>query len=128
MSDTQARFQSGHEEEGRPAAFIVWALYLLSIPSANLLVIVGLVVAYAARGTAGGLPRQHMDAAIRLFWQVFWWTAILWVLIAVSFVLSFVLVGIPFLLLFGALWFLVSLWFTVKSLLALINLLQDRAA
>lgn len=128
MTDTQPRFGAGHEEEGRPAAFIVWALYLLSIPSANLLVIVGLVVAYAARSSAAGLPRQHMDAAIRLFWQVFWWTVILWVLIGVSFVLSFVLVGIPFLLLFGALWFVVSLWFTVKSLLALLNLIQDRPA
>jgi len=129
MTDTREPvFGSGaHEEEGKPAALVVWALYLLSIPSANLLVIVGLVVAYAARGGARGLPLAHLEAAIRLFWQVFWWTVLAWIGIAVSTVLSFVLIGIPFLFLFLALWFLVSLWFTVKSILALLNLLGNKA-
>lgn len=116
----------GHAAEGKPAALIVWALFILSIPSANLLVIVGLIVSYAARGTATGLARQHIDAQIRLFWSVFWWTIALWVLIALSFVASFALVGIPFLLLFWLLWFLLSVWFTVKSVLGLLSLLGDR--
>jgi uncharacterized membrane protein len=129
MTDAQQpRFQSGHEGEGKPAALIAWALYILSIPSANLLVIVGLVVAYAARGSATGLPRQHIDAQIRLFWSVFWWTIATWVLIAVSAVASLVLIGIPFLLLFLAVWFLISVWFTVKSILGLLQLLQDKPA
>ena len=53
MSDaSQPRLEPGHEAEGKPAALIAWALYILSIPSANVLVLVGLVVAYAARGAA----------------------------------------------------------------------------
>ena len=32
-------------EEGRPAAAVVWLLYILSIPSAGTLVLVGLIVA-----------------------------------------------------------------------------------
>jgi uncharacterized membrane protein len=126
--DTQPRLRAGHEAEGKPAALIAWGLFILSIPSANVLVLVGLVVAYAARGTATGLARQHIDAQIALFWSVFWWTIALWVLIAVSAVASVVLIGIPFLLLFLALWFLLSVWFTVKSVLGVINLLQDRPA
>jgi len=86
------------------------------------------VVAYAARGSATGLPRQHIEAQIRLFWSVFWWTVATWVLIAVSAVASLVLIGIPFLLLFLAVWFLISVWFTVKSVLVLLHLLQDKAA
>lgn len=122
----QPRLEGGHASEGKPAALVAWALYILSIPSANILVLVGLVVAYAARGSATGLARQHMDAQIALFWSVFWWTIALWVLILVSGVLSIVLIGIPFLLLFLALWFLLSVWFTVKSVLGLLALLGDR--
>jgi len=129
MSDlSQPRLETGHEAEGKPAALITWGLYILSIPSANVLVLVGLVVAYAARESATGVARQHMDAQIALFWSVFWWTIALWVLIAVSAVASLVLIGIPFLLLFLALWFLLSVWFTVKSVLGILNLLANRTA
>lgn len=129
MSDaSQPRLEPGHEAEGKPAALIAWGLYILSIPSANVLVLVGLVVAYAARGSATGLPRQHIEAQIALFWSVFWWTIALWVLIAISMFASIILIGIPFLLLFGALWFLLSIWFTVKSILGLVNLMSDKPA
>ncbi|MGV3579411.1 hypothetical protein [Brevundimonas sp.] len=129
MSDaSQPRLESGHEAEGKPAALVAWALYILSIPSANILVLVGLVVSYAARGSATGVARQHIEAQIALFWSVFWWTIALWVLIAISFVASFILVGLPFLILFGVLWFLLSVWFTVKSILGLLNLLSDKPA
>lgn len=129
MSDaSQPRLEAGHEAEGKPAALVAWALFILSIPSANVLVLVGLVVAYAARGSATGVARQHMDAQIALFWSVFWWTIALWVLIVISSVASVVLIGIPFLLLFLALWFLLSVWFTVKSVLGILNLLSDRPA
>ncbi len=122
------RFEAGHASQGKPAAMLAWACYILSIPSVNLLVIVGLIVAYASRGSATGVARQHIEAQIVLFWSVFWWTVALWVLIAISAVLSFVLIGIPFLLLFWGLWFLVSIWFTVKSVLGLMNLLGDKPA
>ena len=122
------RFEAGHASQGKPAAMLAWACYILSIPSVNLLVVVGLIVAYASRGSATGVARQHIEAQIVLFWSVFWWTIVLWILIAISAVLSFVLIGIPFLLLFWGLWFLVSIWFTVKSVLGLMNLLGDKPA
>ena len=122
------RFEAGHASQGKPAAMLAWACYILSIPSVNLLVVVGLIVAYASRGSATGVARQHIEAQIVLFWSVFWWTIVLWILIAISAVLSFVLIGIPFLLLFWGLWFLVSIWFTVKSVLGLLNLLGDKPA
>ena len=123
---SEPNFRAGQEAEGKVPALLAWALFILSIPSANVLVLVGLIVAYAARGSAVGVPRQHIDAQIRLFWSVFWWTIAAWVGIAVSVVASMVLVGIPFLLLFLLIWFLLSVWFTVKSVLGVINLLQDK--
>ncbi len=123
---TQPNFTSGQEPEGKVGALIAWGLFLLSIPSANVLVLVGLVVSYVTRNTAVGVARQHIEAQIALFWSVFWWTIAAWVAIIVSAIASVVLVGIPFLILSLLIWFLISVWFTVKSALGLINLLQNK--
>lgn len=119
-------FIAGRESEGKVGALIAWALFILSIPSANVLVLVGLVVAYVTRGTATGVARQHIDAQIALFWSVFWWTVAAWVGIAASALASLVLIGIPFLLLFLLAWFLLSVWFTIKSVIGLLNLLNNK--
>ena len=123
----EARFGGGHDSQGKPAALIAWGLYILSIPSANLLVIVGLIVAYAGRDSATGIARAHIDEQIRLFWSVVWWTIGLWIVVAVSIVASAILIGIPFLLLALAALFILHVWFTIKSVLGLINLMSDKA-
>ena len=123
---TTPNFTSGQEAEGKVPALIAWALFILSIPSANVLVLIGLVVSYVTRGTATGVARQHIEAQIRLFWSVFWWTIAAWVGIFVSALASLVLIGIPFLLLFLLVWFLLSVWFTIKSVIGLLNLLNDK--
>lgn len=122
----------GHESEGKPAALIAWGLYILSLPSANLLVIVGLIVAYAGRGSATGVARAHIDAQIGLFWSVFWWTILLWIGIAVCMASFFVapstgLVLIPLALLLGLALFFLTVWFTIKSIIGLIRLFEDKA-
>ena len=122
----EPNFIAGRESEGKVGALIAWALFILSIPSANVLVLVGLVVAYVTRGTATGVARQHIDAQIALFWSVFWWTIAAWVGIVISALASLVLIGIPFLLLFLLAWFLLSVWFTIKSVIGLLNLLNDK--
>ena len=122
----EPNFIAGRESEGKVGALIAWALFILSIPSANVLVLVGLVVSYVTRGTATGVARQHIDAQIALFWSVFWWTIAAWVGIFVSALASLVLIGIPFLLLFLLMWFLLSVWFTIKSVIGLLNLLNDK--
>ena len=124
MTDAQPPLQRGHESEGKAAAMIAWALYILSIPSVNTLVLVGLVVAYAARGSATGLARAHIDAQIALFWSVFWWTVGLWILVGVSFVS---IIGIPLGYVFLLLLFVLSIWFTVKSIFGLLALAGGRA-
>ena len=122
----------GHESEGRPAALIAWGLYILSLPSANLLVIVGLIVAYAGRSSATGLARAHIEAQIGLFWSVFWWTILLWVAIIICGVSFFAapvtgIVLVPLGLLLGLALFFLTVWFTIKSIIGLINLVGDKA-
>ncbi len=128
----EPRFSTGHDSEGRPAALIAWGLYILSLPSANLLVIVGLVVAYAGRGGSDGLSRAHIDAQIGLFWSVFWWTILLWIGIAICVVAFFAVndlgvILIPVALLLGLGLLFLTLWFTIKSLIGLFRLLGDKA-
>ena len=134
MSDAprEPRFAPGHESEGKPAALIAWGLYILSLPSANLLVIVGLIVAYAGRSGSDGLSRAHIDAQIRLFWSVFWWTILLWTGIGVWLVSLFIapvtgLILAPVAVLLGLSLLLLTVWFTIKSLIGLFRLLGDRA-
>ena len=126
------RFAPGHDSEGRPAALIAWGLYILSLPSANLLVIVGLIVAYAGRGGSEGLSRAHIDAQIGLFWSVFWWTLLLWSGIGASAVGTLVappmgVFLIPLAALLGLGLLLLTVWFTIRSLFGLIRLLGNRA-
>ena len=123
MTD-QPQFQPGHASEGKAAAMVAWALYILSIPSANILVLVGLVVAYATRGSATGVARAHIEAQIALFWSVVWWTIGLWVLIGVCVI---TLILIPVALLLGLALFAVTVWFTVRSVLGLVRLIDGRA-
>ena len=129
---SEPRYSAGHDSEGRPAALIAWGLYILSLPSANLLVIVGLIVAYAGRGGSDGLSRAHIDAQIGLFWSVFWWTILLWVgfwacVVGVFAVpaMSVALVPLGIILLLALLF--MTVWFTIKSLIGLFNLLGDKA-
>ena len=120
----EPNFIAGRESEGKVGALIAWALFILSIPSANVLVLVGLVVSYVTRGTATGVARQHIDAQIALFWSVFWWTVGLWILVGVSFVS---IIGIPLGYVFLLLLFVLSIWFTVKSIFGLLALAGGRA-
>jgi len=112
-------------EEGRPAAAVVWLLYILSIPSAGTLAVVGLIVAYVARGSARGWILTHFDQQIRIFWQSFWWHVVPWVVIGL---LCLVLIGLIFLWVPAVISFILLIWFTVKSVFGLLALIQAKPA
>lgn len=122
----EPNFIAGQPSEGKVGALIAWALFILSIPSANLLVLVGLVVSYVTRGTATGVARQHTEAQIRLFWSVFWWTIAAWVGVFVSIPLMAVGIGFVTIFVFGLALLVLSIWFTIKSVIGLLNLLNDK--
>ena len=128
----QPRFTPSHESQGKPAAMIVWILYVLALPSANLLAIVGVVVALSARTGTNGLARLHLDRQVRLFWT--------------SALINIVLLGICMASIAGmamemsrASWLLpttvisglalggLTLWFTIRSVIGAFNLSRDRA-
>ena len=114
-------------EPGRTTAFLVYVLYLLSIPSAALFALVGVIVALSGRAGAGPVARSHLDDQSRIWFVAFWWAigiAIAWVIGAV---LVFALgLGLLVWWVLGIVTFVVMLWFTIKSLLGLLALIDNR--
>lgn len=112
-----------HEDRVLPA--VVYALYLFSLPSAWVAVLIGLVLAYANRDTAGPRMASHYQFLIQTFWKSIWWALIGLVLVIVGGVFSVILIGIPpliagILILAG-----VHIWFYVRVAVGLIYLIQD---
>lgn len=124
MSDT--RDHDIMAEEGRPAAAIVWILYILSIPSAGTLVLVGLVIAYVARGSAHGWVRSHFDQQIRIFWQSFWWHVLPWVALVIAAIVTLGVAALAFFWVPLLINLVLLIWFTVKSVFGLIALMQAK--
>lgn len=114
-------------DSGRLSAMAVYVLYLLSIPSAALLALVGVIVAYATRDGASPLARAHLDEAIRIWWVAVWWAVAGAVIFAIGMLLTVILIGFVIMWIGGIVAFIGFIWFTVKSLLALLKLLDSRA-
>jgi uncharacterized membrane protein len=114
-------------ERGGAAAFVVYVLYLLSIPSFAVFALTGVIVAYVTRSDSAGLARAHIEEQIRVWWVAFSWGVGLVVLGLIGWLLTPLLIGFPVLWLAWALGLLVMLWFTVKNVFGLIALLEGRA-
>ena len=123
MSETQAFFGG---ERGRGTAFVVYVLYLMSIPSAGILALLGLIVAYVGRAEANGVARSHIEDQIRVWWTAFWWAVAIWVMYVIGTALAIVLIGIPILMLAWLASLIIFIWFTVKGIFGLIALLDGR--
>jgi uncharacterized membrane protein len=121
MSNTSMDMQPG-----RGAAFAVYVLYLLSIPSAALFALVGVIVALASRDGAGPVARSHLDDQIRVWMIAFWWGVFLVIASIIGGLLTIVLIGFPILWLTGLIGLGVMVWFTIKSALGLLALLDGR--
>jgi uncharacterized membrane protein len=114
------------QDAGRGSALVVYVLYLLSIPSFALFALVGVIVALAARDGAGPLARSHLDDQVRIWFVAFWWAIAIALITLIGWLLTVVLIGFPILLIAGILSFILFLWFTVKSFLGLLVLLDGR--
>ena len=112
----------------RHAALAAYVLYLLSIPSFAILAPVGAALAWLNRNAASGLVRSHFDAQVRLFAIAFAWGVALFVLSIPATVLTLALIGFPILWAIGVAGFFVMIWFTTKSLLGLLRLLNGEPA
>ena len=114
-------------DDDRGKAGAVWILYIVALFSAGLSLIVGALLAYVFRGDASPWLRSHYDEQIRIFWWGVVWAALAAVLIGIGIPLSFVIVGIPILLIGLLIAGLSWLWVLVLSIKGLARLKESRA-
>lgn len=116
------------EYRGRGAAFAVYVLYLLSIPSAGVFALIGVILALVAREGADAIATSHLNNQARIWWIAFWWAIGLALAALIGWLLTVVLIGFAVLWLIGIVGFLVAAWFTIKSILGLLKLMDNRPA
>ncbi len=114
-----------HEDRVLPA--VVYALYIFGAMSVLLTVVIGLVIAYANRTTAGPRMATHYDFLIQTFWKTIWWFLIGVALCIVGGVLSLILIGLPILAVGILIVCVVGVWFYVRCVVGLVYLAQDEA-
>jgi uncharacterized membrane protein len=124
MTQTNAPLSS--DSAGRGTAMLAYVLFLLSIPSAAIFALIGVIVALSGIDGAAPLARAHLQHQVHIWMVTFWWWVVLLIVGVMGAILTLVLIGFPILWLVGAIGFVVMLWFTIKSALGLIALLDGR--
>jgi uncharacterized membrane protein len=117
---TQEFDYSATEDRTMPA--VAYALYLLGFATAGLTTLVGLVLAYSSQGLAGPLMRSHYTFLIRTFWIGLAWCVLWALLFAIAIPLSFILIGIPLLILSKLMLGLGVVWYGVRCIVGVIFL------
>jgi uncharacterized membrane protein len=126
VAQAPAQDGSGRAEEDKVLPIVVYALYLLGFTN-GLTFLVGLIVAYVNRETAGPINASHYTFAIRTFWLSIWWFLIGLALVFVGLALLVLLIGIPIMVLGGTILAAISAWFVVRTVLGLVYLLKGEA-
>ena len=108
-------------EEDRTLPAVVYALYLVGLFN-GLTVLIGLVIAYANRDAAGPATQSHYIFQIRTFWTAIAWWIVGGVLLFWGITLSFILIGVPLVVLAGAIFCLTHVWFAVRCIVGLVYL------
>ncbi|WP_165190586.1 DUF4870 family protein [Caulobacter soli] len=117
---------SGRVEEDKVLPIVVYALYLLGFTN-GLTFLVGLIVAYLNRETAGPINASHYTFAIRTFWLSIWWFIIGLALFLVGLALAVLLIGIPLLIAGGTIMGAIGVFFVVRCIMGLVYLLKGEA-
>lgn len=115
-------------DEGKTAALLVWLLYLISVPSVGLLLPLGLIVAYVARGNAAPWVREHLQKQIKVGWTAVFWSVVAWVVFGLGVVTSVILIGFPIM---GLAWLIgaaVAIWLVLVGVLGFLRVLNERPA
>ncbi len=120
-SDPHYGDYGGYEDRAMPT--VVYVLYLLGLFH-GVTLIIGLIMAYVLRGSAGPANGSHYTYLIRTFWISLVAGLAGGALILVGIPLSFVLIGIPILWLGGVVCFLAWLWAIVRCIVGLVRLSQ----
>lgn len=113
-------------EEDKLLPAVVYGLYLLGFAN-GLTFIVGLIVAYVSRDSAGPVNESHFTFAIRSFWLSIAGFLLGLAIFLLSIIPSFFLIGIPGLIAGGLLMGGISLWFFARCIAGIYYLSRGEA-
>jgi uncharacterized membrane protein len=109
--------------EDRALPAVVYVLYILGLFH-GLTLIVGLIMAYVLRGSAGPVNASHYTYLIRTFWISLIAAVIGGAVMLVSIPFTFILIGIPFLWAGGMICLLAWIWAIVRSIVGAVRLAE----
>lgn len=112
------------EDKTMPA--VCYALYLLAYAT-GITAIIGLVIAYSQRSTAGPVNQSHYTFMIRTFWIGLVLMIATGVLFGVGAILSIILIGFPIM---GLAWLIgaaACIWYGVRCIVGLVYLSRGEA-
>jgi uncharacterized membrane protein len=113
-------------DEDRTLPAVVYALYLIGLLN-GLTILIGLVIAYANRDGAGPRAQSHYIFQIRTVWTAIGWWIVGLILLIWGIPLSFILIGVPLLVVAGAIFALTHVWFALRCILGLVHLSRGEA-
>jgi uncharacterized membrane protein len=115
---------AGNEDKTMPA--VCYALYLLAFVT-GITALVGLIIAYAQRASAGPAMQSHYTFLIRTFWIGLALMIAGGILFGVGALLSVILIGFPIM---GVAWLILggaSIWYGVRCVIGLVFLSRGEA-
>ena len=108
-------------QDERTLPTVVYVLYLLGLFN-GLTVLIGLLIAYANRDRSTPLAESHYVFQIRTFWMAIGLWVIAFVLLFWGIPLSFILIGVPLLILSGLIFAVTHIWFGLRCIMGLVHL------
>lgn len=112
--------------EDRTMPAVVYGLYLLGLTN-GITILIGLIIAYVNRDSAGPAMASHYTFQIRTFWLSIGWFVIGCLLVLFGIPLSLVLIGIPAVMLGAFIMGAVGIWFVIRCVLGVIYLARGEA-
>jgi uncharacterized membrane protein len=110
--------------EDRTMPTVVYVLYLLGLAT-GFTALIGLIIAYSQQGSASSRMRTHYSFLIRTFWIGLVWMIACGLLMGVGIPLSFILIGIPLLILAKFMFAVGYVWFALRCVVGVIYLARD---
>jgi uncharacterized membrane protein len=114
-----------YEDRTMPA--VAYGLYLLGFLTVGITTLVGLIMSLSNQAAAGPVMRSHYTFLVRTFWMGLGWCVLWGCLFLISIPLSFILIGIPLLLLSKLMLSLGVVWYGVRCIVGVVFLAQGEA-
>lgn len=119
-------YSSDERTEDKTLPAVCYGLYLLAFAT-GITAIIGLVIAYAQRSSAGPTMHTHYTYLVRTFWGGLMFMLVGGVTMAIGAILSIILIGFPIM---GLAWLILtagSIWYAVRCIIGLVYLSRGEA-